>query len=135
MNVLFELFKDSFLASFIFYFHEEFAFSYILFFEQYNHNIAAIVTILGSLLGFILTYIFFFGFAEIFKSSIESSGNYPRMQRFFSKYSIIIFSVSLIPGFMVLLPAFAGMIRYNIKAFIFYIILYRSSYYFYLLYG
>ena|GEM_PF-3519663 len=129
-----EVFRDSFLANFIFTFSQDFAFHFIQFFERYNFDFAAIVAAVGSSIGFIFTFIIFYGFGFLTKKYMESGGNFLQIKKFVSRYLFFIMFLSFVPNFMILLPVFAGALRVNFTKFIIYIIIFRFIYYFSYLY-
>ncbi len=134
-KVYFEVFKDSFFANFLPTLSQDFAIIFIQFFERYNQNIAGIAAILGSVLAIFLTFIFFYIAATMMKSTLDKGANYEVIQNALKRYGFLFFIISAFPNIMILAPIFAGLARYNIKSFIFYMILYRSLYYLYILYG
>lgn len=130
-----EVFKDSFFANFIITFSEDFAYSFILFFDNYNHVQATILAILGSFCGLLSTFLIFRFLASLFHDALLSSSSYSVVQGLFGKLGFLVFAIIAIPNLSILVPVFSGLVKYNIKSFIFYTILYRSAYYFYVLYG
>lgn len=129
-----EVFIDSFFANFVLTFSKDFAFPSILFFDGYDHLIAAIYAILGSSTGLFTTFIIFYLIAKKFYKMLEFGSNYSTLQKIFGRYGFIISAIMMVPHFSILVPVFMGLVKSNIKTFFFYIILYRTFYYLMVLY-
>jgi len=129
-----EVLRDSFLANFIATFSEDFAFFFIQYFPKYDHFASALWAILGSSAGFILSFIIFVALSLLFKRYLESGQNYIKMRSHANKFMPLIFIISLLPNFGILVPVFLGSLRVNFLKFIFLTILFRSIYYFSYLY-
>lgn len=133
-SVYTEIIKDSFLSHFILTFSSEFTYFVVLKFSQYSHVMATISALLGSSLGLFVSFLLFYLFAVKFSKLLISGSGYEFVCEIMKKYGFVIMAVSALPDIAILASVFFGLVRYKIKTFIFYLIMYRVLYYLYILY-
>lgn len=127
------IFKDSFLANFIFTFDFEFAYTFAKAFRpsSFDYDIASL---LGSISGLLTSFIILYGFALLFKKYIESSYNYKPLKHYFEKFKYLLLTVAVFPNLSILAPFFAGLLRLNFLKFTLIIFIYKAIYYLFLNY-
>lgn len=131
-DILILIFKDSFLANFIFTFDFEFAYTFAKAYE--GKFVYDALSFCGAISGLMASYFIMYGFAKVFAKYIESSYNYKPLKHYFEKFKYLFLIASVFPNLSILAPFFSGLLKLNPIKFLFIISTYKIIYYLYLNY-